>query len=797
MFKLNLKIALRNLWKNRSYAFISIAGLAVALTIFILAMLYANYQRSYDTWNKGYEQIYRVNYTSTDGEDVALSPGNLATISKENIPAVEAATRIIDYWNGDMLVKAKAKSLYINDVLLTDSNFFKVFQYPAVFGDVNKSLNTPQSIVLSKTYSEILFGANVNPVGETITLDNKTGYLIEAVVDEARYPSHFKFNMIRRFKNSVSTDYYSNNYYTYIKFVNNTNIDQANKSLNATRKEILSAELRKLPVEEQQGFQEFIKNNTLYTQPIKDIHLTSSKVEYEFANNGIGSYMYITLLVAFLVLVIAAINFTNLSVTMATKRAKETSVRKVLGAQKLQLAIQFILETALQCLVSLIFALILIELFLPSFNALLGTSIVLEKFSDYNQILLQILIALVLITLMVGSYPAMLISNIVPAVVLKGNFSSSNRGYWVRNTLIVLQFTIAVLFISGIWVVNNQLSYMQQKDLGYQPQQVLAISMMQDISDQHFNKIKHTLKDIPGVRTISRADHIPGEDMGGNNYGANGKSYSGNFISVDVDYFEAMGMKMMEGRGYLASNTSDTTKSIILTETAAKTFGIKNPVGKSLRFRGIDVNIIGLVKDYNHYSPEKNFQPIVFQYIRGNPLRYVIVNLDPNQSAAAFSQIEQAWLKLEPQFPIKYSFLYKTFEKMLASQAQLRKLIGMLSVVTITLALMGLFAIAAFTTQRRSKEINIRKVLGASLLDILKLLNKGFAALVIVANLIAWPIAYLILNKWLNEFAFRITMPVLPFVLSGVITLLLTILIVSLQSFKAANSNPVDALKYE
>jgi putative ABC transport system permease protein len=503
------------------------------------------------------------------------------------------------------------------------------------------------------------------------------------------------------------------------------------------------------------------------------------------------------LVVAFLVLIIAAINFTNLAVTMATRRAKETSVRKVLGAQKMQLGIQFILETGLQCVFSLTIALILVELFLPSFNAVLSTTIVLENLSDYQEILIQIAVALVVITLLVGLYPALLISNFLPATVLKGNFNTSNKGYWVRNTLIVAQFAIAILFISGIWVINSQLNYMQTKDLGYQPQQVLAINMMQDNSDQHFNKIKNVLKGIAGVNTISRADHIPGEDMGGNSYSANGNTYTGNFIAVDVDYFNAMGMKLLAGRGYSATNTADTAKSIILTETAAKTFGITNPVGKTLKFHGEDVNIIGLVKDFNHYSPEKSYQPIVFQYMRGNPLRYVIVNINPAQSAATLAEIEQQWTKLEPEFPIKYNFLNKSFEKLLASQAQLRKLIGMLSAVTIILALMGLFAIAAFTTQRRSKEINIRKVLGASLMDILKLLNRNFAILVIIANLIAWPVAYLILNQWLSEFAFRISMPVLPFILSGVFTLLLTVIIVSLQSFKAANANPVDALKYE
>ncbi|MES2419341.1 MAG: FtsX-like permease family protein [Bacteroidota bacterium] len=797
MFKLNLKIALRNLWKNKSYAFISVSGLAVALTIFILAMLYSNYQHNYDTWNKNYQQIYRVNYTSTAGENVALSPGNMATISKEKIPAVEASTRIQDYWFGELLVKTKSKSLYVKDVLLADSTFFNVFQYPALFGNVNKALNTPQSVVLSKEYSELLFGKSINPVGETITLDNNAGYIVEAVIDVARYPSHFKFNMIRRFKKSASTDFYSNNYYTYVKLNANADLAQTSQIFNQTRKAILNAELRKLPTEEQAGFSEFIEHNFLYLQAIKAIHLTKTPVEYEFANNGIGKYMYMMLVVAFLVLIIAAVNFTNLSVTMATRRAKETSVRKVLGAQKLQVGLQFILETAIQCLFSLIIALILVELFLPVFNSVIGTSIVLENFGDYQQILMQILFTLLLITLFVGLYPALLISNIAPATVLKGNFASSNKGYLVRNALIVVQFAIAVLFISGIWIINKQLDYMQHRDLGYKPQQVLAINMMQDNSDRHFNKIKNTLQSISGVHTISRADHIPGEDMGGNSYGVNGKTYMGNFIAIDVDYFDAMGMKLVSGRGYSAANVADTTKSIILTETAAKTFGIKDPVGKSLKFHGTNVTIIGLVKDFNHYSPEKEYQPIVFQYMKGNPLRYVIVNLDPKQSAQTLAKIEAAWTQLEPTFPIKYSFLDKAFEGMLASQAQLKKLIGMLSIVTIVLALMGLFAIAAFTTQRRSKEINIRKVLGASLLDILKLLNKGFAGLVVIANLIAWPIAYFILNNWLDGFAFRIEMPVLPFVLSGTITLLLTILVVSLQSYQAASTNPVNALKYE
>ena len=796
MFKLNLKIALRNLWKNKAYAFISIAGLAVALTIFILAALYANYQRSFDTWNKGYTNIYRVNYFNPT-ENVALSPGNMASYSKDKIAAVASATRIQDYWWGDLLVKTKAKSLYLKNILMADSNFFKVFAYPALYGNVQQALNSPQSVVLSKETSEIIYGKGVNPVGETIMLNNKEGYLVDAVIDVARYPSHFKFNMIRRFRKSASDEYYSNNYYTYVKLQAGSDIKQTEGVFNQTRNEILNAELKKLPLDEQSDFADFIKSDHLYLQPIKDIHLTKSNVEYDFSGNGIGIYMYMMLVVAVLVLIIAAVNFTNLSVTMATRRAKETGVRKVLGAHKIQIGVQFILETALQCLLSFIMALIAVELLLPAFNQMLGTTIVLDQWKDYEQIMAQIAIVLVVLTFLVGLYPAMMISNIIPAKVLKGNFGSGHSGTLLRNVLIVLQFSIAVLFISGIWIINSQLDFMQNKDLGYKPRQVLAITMMQDASDTHFYQIKNTLKSIPGVNSISRADHIPGEDMGGNSYTVNGKNYTSGFITIDAGYFTTMGMKLVEGREYSPNIVTDTMQSIIVTETAAKSFNLVNPVGKNIRSQGTDHKVIGLVKDFNHYSPEKAIQPLVFQFMQGNALRYVLINIGSGNSAETVAKIEQEWTKLEPQFPIKYTFLDQTFAQLLQSQQQLRSIIGLLSIVTIVLALMGLFAIAAFNTQRRSKEISIRKVLGASMLDILKLLNRKFVVLVLLSNLIAWPVAYLVLNHWLSGFASRIELSLLPFMLSGLFTLLLTITIVSLQSYKAANANPVDSLKYE
>lgn len=796
MLKLDLKIALRNLWKNKGFAFISIAGLGVALAIFMLAILYANYEKSYDSWNNGYENIYRVNYKSQD-ENVALSPGNMATTSKEKIASVAASTRIQEYWRGDLLLKINNKSLYLNDVLLADSNFLKVFSYPLLYGNAGKVLNTPKSVIISKELSESVFGKGVNPVGETVMLDQNSGYIIDAVVDVARYPSHFRFSMIRRFKKSASDDYYTNNYYTYIKLQPRSDLKLTSSLLNRNREELLNAELLKLPNDEKADFSEFINNNKLYLQPIKDIHLNKSNVEYEFAGNGVGLYLYLMLIVASLVLIIAAVNFTNLSVTIATRRAKETGVRKVLGADRFQIGIQFILETAVQCVVSLAIGFVILELALPSFNVLIDRSILLDKVSDYYVIISQVMIVLLVVTLMVGLYPALLISNIVPAKVLKGNFNSSNRGSLIRNGLIVLQFFIAVLFISGVWIINKQLKFMQNKDLGYKPGQVVALTIMQDSSDEHYRAIKNALRGIEGVNMISRADHLPGEDLGGNSYVSGGRTYNANFITVDVDYFQTMGLKMLQGRSYEVENRTDTLNSLILTQAAAKLFNLKEPVGKLLKFRGKNVQVIGLVKDFNHYSPEKKYQPIVFQYANGNPFLYVLVNISSSQPMETIAKIESAWQKLEPNFPVKYTLLDKKFDSLLHKQTQLRSIIGFLSVVTIGLALMGIFAIATFTAQRRIKEINIRKVLGASIYDILSLLNAGFIKLVILANIVAWPIAYFLLKNWLNDFAFRIEMPVLPFAASGAITLLLTVAVVSMQSYKAATTNPVDALKYE
>lgn len=795
MLKLNLKIALRNLWKNKTYALISITGLAIAIAIFILAMIYADYEKSYDVWNPDYKNVYRVNYKSAT-ENVALSPGNLATVSKEKIAAVVASTRIQDYWGGDLLVNANSKTLYVNNVLFADSNFLKVFQYPLVYGDINKALNKPGTVILSKKTSEIIFGKGVNPLGEVMKFDNTQEFTVDAVIDDSAFPSHFRFNMIRRFRQSTSTDYYSNNYYTYLKLNPQSDLTQTEKSLNLNRQEILNTELSKLPPEEKNEFREFITENILYLQPVEKIHLTKGNIEYEFPNNGIGQYINLMFIVAILVLIIAAVNFANLSITMATNRAKETGIRKVLGAHRIQIGVQFIIETAMQCLLSLIAAMIIAELLMPSFSQMIGQTIHLEKLTDYYQFSGQIFTVLIVLVLTIGLYPALIISNVVPAKVLKGNFANSNSGYWIRNGLIVIQFVIAVLFISGVWVINSQLTYMQEKDLGYKAQQVIAVNIMKDYSNEHYREIYNKLKEINGITNMSRADHIPGEDMGGNSYTNQGTAYNSNFITIDTDYFNTMGMKLIDGRSFI-TNSTDTASALILTETAAKTFNLNNPVGKKLKWGNKELTVIGLVKDFNHYSPEKNYQPIVFQFKTGNPMRYLLIKITPQNSARILADIENTWSKAEPGFPIRYTLLDKNFEGLLKKQAQLKQIISFLSTITIILALMGIFAIAAFTTQRRSKEINIRKVLGASIVDILTLLNTGFARLVIIANVIALPISYFVLKSWLGEFAFRIDLPVLPFVLSIVITLVLTILVVSLQSFKAANGNPVEGLKNE
>ena len=795
MFRLNLKLAFRSLWKNKSYAFINILGLSVALCLFLFAILYVNREKSFDRWSTEVGLTYRINTKQPD-KTVALTPGNVGMIAKEKIAAVSASTRVQGSWIGDLLVKTKDKTLYCSDFLMADSNFFKVFPYPALYGDPKTAFAQPQSVILSKAYSDVLFGANVDPIGETLTIDKNQGYTVKAVIDTKRYPSHFSFNMITRLDGNGAGEYYSNNYYTYVKLYPNANLAETQSLLNKARNNVAKGFLGQMNKDDQLMFAERIKTNSLKMQAIKDIHLNKGDLLYEFADNGVGNYLQIMLTIAALILVIAAVNFSNLSVTMTLQRAKETGIRKVLGAQRHQIVVQFLLETTVQCLLSLIIALGLLELLSPQFNTLINTQVSFKDIENYGQVILQIIGLSIGVIVFVGVYPALLISNTVPSLVLKGNFSNTEKGYLVRNALIIFQFATSVLFISGIWIISTQLKYMQTKDLGYKPDQVIAINLS-NTDDKYFEKIKNLLADIPGIKGISRTDRVPGENMGGNNYISKSVTYASDFITVDAGYFQTMGMDIIAGVPFKPNNLDKNYRSVLLTEEAAKKLNLNEPVGKTLKLGGQDLEVIGLVKDFNHYSPEKDYQPIVFQFLNGNPLHYLLVKVDAVNASNTLQRIENVWKTFEPESPLKASFLDEAFERMLATQIRLQKLIGILSGVAIGLALMGLFAIAAFTTQKRSKEISIRKVLGASLMDILTLLNRVFIKLVVFANLIAWPIAYILLKDWLNDFAFRTELSFWPFIVAGAVTLLLTIVVVSLQAFKTANANPSNNLKYE
>ena len=795
MFKLNIKLAIRNLWKSRVYAGINIFGLAIAISLFLLAILYVNRERSFDRWNKNIDHTYRVN-TKQSEKTGAITPGNVAMIAKEKVPGIAASTRMQGAWFGDMLVANKEKTLFCADFLMADSNFFKVFPYPALYGNPKTALLRPKSIVLSKAYSAILFGENVNPVGEELTIDKNKGYVVDAVIDTKRYPSHFEFRMITRIDGNGDGDYYSNNFYTYVKLDPGTDVNSTQTRLNNARNEISRAFLGRLSKEEQPILAERIRTNSLVMQAVGEIHLNKADLFYDFTGNGVGKYLTIMLIIASLILIIAAVNFSNLSVTMTMQRTKETGIRKVLGAQKHQIVIQFLLETTVQCMVSLIIAFGLLELLIPQFNSLLDTSVNFWDLESYWQLSVQIMGMLLAVILFVGAYPALLISNTLPSRVLKGNFSNSEKGYLVRNSLIIFQFAISVLFISGIWIIHNQLKYMQSKDLGYKPEQVIAINMPQS-DDEYFLKIKNRLAQIPGVKGLSRTDRIPGENMGGNTYISKSVTYSADFITVDVDYFKTMGLEVLEGIAFKAEDPDKNYRSVLLTETGARKLNLKDPVGKIVRLGAQDMTVIGLVKDFNHFSPELAYHPIVFQFLNGNPLHYLLVQVDAKNASKTLESIEEEWKSMEPDLPLKSFFLNEAFEGMLETQIRLQKMIGVLSVIAIGLAMMGLFAIAAFTIQKRNREISIRKVLGASLMDILTLLNRVFIRLVVIANLIAWPIAYLLLRNWLDGFAFRIALSVWPFIISGLVTLLLAVVVVSLQVYKTASANPSNNLKYE
>ncbi len=783
MFKLNLKIALRTLWKSKGYTLLNIFGLSIGLAGFIMILLFANHENSFDTWNPKAQNVYRISiqWTPDEGE-YSSSPAELAPALKEALPEIEDYGRFYVFDTYQRLVAKGENEGYVDNIMGVDSSWFNLFPYKFIYGDAGKALLSNNQIVLSSKISEQFFGKE-NPVGQSLLINTNQRYIVSGVYQEPNTPEHMDFDGFVK-KSSTGAGWGNGNFYTYLLIK-----DGADPALLSQK---INDAFQKSPALKEQTW---LKTAKIFITPVSDIYLHAKSIQ-DPAKRGNPAIVAILILFSTLLLIISCINFTNLSISQSVKRAKETGVRKVLGASRKNLITYFLTETAVQCVMAFLFALILAEIFLPVLNNLRDIHLSLFSYKNPVQLLLQLSLVLLTVIVLAGGYASFFLSNYEPVKVLKGNFSRSTGSLWMRKSLISIQFIVAAVFMIALMIIRQQVTYIKNKDVGFNKEHVLVFKIRKGETRKNFDQVKQRLLRVSGVKEVSRVNYYPGiKDMQVIGREFEGQSVQNlSLVTVDFDYFKVVGMPALSGRIFSSQFTTDSA-SIVVNESAVKKYGLQQLIGKKWIE---DRTIIGVVKDHIQKGMETASEPTAF-LIEGkgtNKADNVILKIDGENTQETIAEIKKIWESAEP-FPFQYTWLDQSFAKVYVQYVRLDKLFNVFTYVTLSIAIIGLFAMASFTVQERTKEIGIRKVLGAQTSDILHLVNRSFFVLVVFANLIAIPVSYILLNSWLSGFAYRTTITAWPFIATSFISILITVLTVTFQAYKTANAKPVDALKYE
>lgn len=801
MFKINLKIALRNLWKNKTYTAINIGGLALGLTAFILLLLFINNEKSYDTWDPQLKQVYQIrerhDFFTPDNKPrwQHINDSRVGNLLKEKIPQFKAVTKIDNGWGSSYSIKIENKEpILASNIKNADSMFFKVFPYEFLYGDEKTALNKPFTAVIKQSFAKKLFGTD-QVLGKQISVlawrgDEAKPMTITGVIKDTETPETIAFNVMThtgRRENDPDQPQSTNYCQVYALATQKLDTTNLNKTILSTYIAFKKANF----VQRNIKFEDFYKNGYypgLKAVPMTEVHINPT------VNSTWLEKIKPLIAVSLFLLLISIINFVNLSTAQSVQRAKEVGVKKVLGVYKQQLVRQFLNEAAIQSLLATLIAVVLIEILLPSFNRQFDINLSFWYNNHLGSLLLQLLGLFLLITLLAGFYPAWIISGFNPVKVLKGNYETSFKGIALRNGLVILQFVIAVTFITGIGIMHLQNKYIANKDLGFDRTKLINIAT--NYEDEFVQRIKH----IPGVQYVGTTTQVMGNTFNvPNEIKYNNQKYNMNAVTVSMETLPALGVEVIKGRIFGPQYKQDTVNTAVLNETAAKLMG-NNVVGKFYKSEENTFQIVGVIKDYNNESFDKAVLPTVYKVTQlggTSSNNNLLVKLSTSNDKAVIKAIEKEWIRLYPNFPMQYTTLEDAFKKELQSGERIMQIMLLFSIISVALSLLGLFALSAFMAQRRTKEIAIRKILGASDLQLIHMLNRSFLILVVTANVISWPIAYILTQKWLTGFAYRIDMPIWPFIIATLSSVLVAILTTSMQARKAAVNNPVNALKYE
>lgn len=812
MLKNYFNVALRNLFKHKFYSLINILGLSIGLTCFLMISLYVVDELSYDKFHSDANRVYRMDFTGNiNGSEfvTALASAPASATMVEEFPEVEDATRLRS--TGNWIVKKKnTEDAYNEDaVVYADKNFFQFWDFNLIAGNTETCLERPNTFVLSQSLASKIFD-DEDPVGQMVVLDNGDDWEVTGVYEDMPSNSHFKYEMMLSMESreeSKSKMWMSFNFNTYLKLQEDFDPNELEAKFPALIEKYIGPEIQQFMGASLEEFYESGNKAGFYLFPLQDIHLKSDKLG-DLTVNGDIKYVLIFTAIALFILILACINFMNLSTARSAGRAKEVGVRKVMGAYKSQLRKQFLTEAFLITFISILIAYGSSFLLLDQFNTLADKVMQFDSLLSVEFILIMVGV-LITVGFLAGSYPAFFLSKFRPVEVLKGKLNLGLKGGGLRSTLVVLQFCVSIIMIIGTAIVYQQLSYIQNKKLGYSKDHILMIHdpwLMGDKSESYKNEaLQHA-----SIKAGTMSSFLPVNTADNNNAwfpGTNStktETYIFHEFRVDHDYMETLDIEMKKGRSFSRDFPSDST-AVVLNEAAMHRLGWTedDAIGKTIStFDGFQDSIytasykvIGIVKNFHFSSLRNGIEPLIFEM--GRSRGFVSFKISSEDIPGTISFLEDKWNEFAPSQPFAYSFLDERFNEMYENEQKLGKIFGVFAFLAVFIACLGLYGLAAFTAEQRTKEIGVRKVLGASIMSIITLLSKEFLKLVGIAFLIAAPISYFVMNEWLQDFENRTNINPMVFLLAGILALVIAWVTMSYQSWNAARVNPAKSLKDE
>lgn len=804
MFKSHIKIFLRNIVRSGLYSAINIVGLSVGMAACILILLFIRKEMSFEAMHTQADRIYRVltidKALGTNNQRVGITMPALGPALADALPEVSDALRLTG-GNRTLLKYGDRPAVYAEQMRSADANFFSFFDFPLMSGDPATALAEPFSLVLTASLAEQIFGEE-DPFGKTVTDGNGNALRITGILADLPDNTHLQFDALGTTATIAS-----------VARANQPAGSAQPTWLDAWQMIAMPTYLRLADDASAAGLDAKItaltrdngvsENFDIVLQPLPDVHLKSTDIIFDpVANKGDADTVYIFSAIALLILIIAAVNYMNLATARSMNRAREVGLRKVVGSRRAQLMRQFLSESLLTTLFALLLAIPLALLALPWLNGLTGSSLTLSLFDSWT-LPVYLITLLVVVGVLAGLYPSVVLAGFEPLTMLKGSFKSNRKGRTLRIGLVVFQFALAIALVSVTGVVQQQLSFMQQKDLGYDRAQAVVFDMFDQGMGQNIETFRQELTQHSAFMSAGQATNVPGRTFGRTRVRPEGVSDQDIWIwsafSAGPDALPTLGMELTQGRHFSRDRQADAGNAVMINETAARQLGWDDPLTRRLYFGqndSVGVGVVGVVKDFHFAGLHQNIEPVVIFPLNG-PGNLLVARIQPGRITDAMAAAEQAWQKAYPDHPFRYAFLDDEFDNLYRRDLNTGAVVNVFSGLAILIACLGLFGLASHAAEQRTKEIGVRKVLGASTGTIIRLLVVDFVRWVALANLIAWPLAWYAGSQWLGNFAYRIDMHPAPLLAAGAAALIIAVLTVLSQAWRTAAINPVKALRYE